>query len=232
MDVYCFDNDKSTEKLLKSILQRGEAEVSKFYFNEKISNITDSGKEGSIAFIDTRIQGKRQNSFSLAGLIREKFKDCHIVFMSAYPEDMAHCFKNLIRPSGFLLKPLFENEVLSIYYAVDSYIHKRQRIKTITISTHDCKRIIELDKIVYFSTISKKIFCRLKDNERVEFYGTISNLEKEYTDNFTRCHSGFLVNKQYIKAIRKNELELFYCDERIPISKRYRPLIKDDYGID
>lgn len=224
MIVYCFDNDNQTENLIKSVIPADSHDV-QFYFNEKIANIRASSRTDVVAFIDTRIHGKRQNGFSLALLLREKIKDCHIVFMSDYPEDMAHCFKNLIRPSGFLLKPFSKNEVSSLYNTIEAYIRRMSRASTITISTHECKRIIELDKIIYFSTSDKKIFCLLNNSERIEFYGTISNLEKEYSEEFIRCHSGFLVNKKYIKSVRKNELELFDCEEFIPISKSHRTVI-------
>ncbi|MBE7051422.1 MAG: response regulator transcription factor [Ruminococcaceae bacterium] len=231
MVVYCFDNDKSTETLIKSVIPANEMQNVEFHFNDKISAIHSAPGSDTIAFIDTRIHGKRQNGFSLAMLLREKLKDCHIVFMSLYPEDMALCFKNLIRPSGFLLKPLSKSEVSAIYYAVDAHIKRHNRSRTFVISTHDYKRCIELDKIAYFSTSSKKLFCRLNNNERIEFYGTITDLEKKFGDDFTRCHSGFLVNKQYIKAVRRNEMELLDCTETIPISKRYKPLIMDNFEI-
>ena len=58
-----------------------------------------------------------------------------------------------------------------------------------------------------------------------EFYNTIGNLEKQYCDDFIRCHSGFLVNRQYIKGIRKGEIELNGCEETVPVSKKYRTVI-------
>lgn len=224
MIVYCFDNDNQIESLIKSAISSYTSDF-EFHFNEKIANIRPSSGTDVVAFIDTRIHGKRQNSFSLAVLLREKLRDCHIVFMSAFPEDMAHCFKNLVRPSGFLLKPFSPSEVSSLYNSIEAYIRRQARASTISISTHESKRIIDLDKIIYFSTSDKKIFCLLNNAERIEFYGTISGLEKEYSEEFVRCHSGFLVNKRYIKSVRKNELELYDCEDLIPISKRHKTVI-------
>lgn len=222
MLIYCFDNDNGTEQIIRSSIPESGNE---FFFNEKIANIRPSSRSDVIAFIDTRVRGKRQNGFSLAALLREKIKECHIFFMSAFPEDMSHCFKNFVRPSGFLMKPLSNVEITALYTAVEQYIRRHARPSTITISTHESKRVIDLGKIVYFSTSDKKIYCLLNNGERVEFYGTISKLEKQYDEDFIRCHSGFLVNKSYIKSVKKNELELYDCSELIPISKSHKTVI-------
>lgn len=228
MIIYCFDNDKSTETLIKNSVNAIGISDCTFFFNEKMSNINyESGSE-VLAFIDTRIHGRKQNSFSLAGILRDKLKDCHIIFMSSFPEDMVHCFKNLIRPSGFLLKPIAPAEIAGIISSVDGLNRRNNRIQSVTISTHDYKRSIEISKLLYFSTNNKKVFCRLINGEKIEFYGTISNLEKTYSEDFVRCHSGFLVNRKYIKALFKGELELSECEEKIPVSRKYKQQIEDE----
>ena len=224
MKVFCFDSDKNTEKLFVNIIGNNKFGVESFRFNEKPFE-TDSYEEvsnDSVFFIDTRLQLKKQNSFSLAAKLRERFPLCHIVFISQFPEDMAFCLKNLIRPSGFMLKPISPNEIMSILNAIDSQSKKNARSKSIMISTRELKRNVELSRIVYFSTSAKKLYCRLTDGEQVEFYGTISKLEEDLEADFVRCHSGFLVNKSYIKGLVKGELELFGCRETLPVSKKYK----------
>ena len=224
MKVFCFDNDKNTEKLFSNIISSNKFGVESFRFSENPLEIDiyEEVSSDSVFFIDTRLQLKKQNSFSLAARIRERFPLCHIIFMSQYPEDMAFWFKNLVRPSGFLLKPMAPNEIMSLLSAIDSLSKKSARAKSILISTRELKRNVELSRIVYFSTSAKKLYCRQTDGEQVEFYGTISKLEEDLESEYVRSHSGFLVNKSFIKGLVKGELELFGCKETLPVSKKYK----------
>ena len=148
------------------------------------------------------------------------------MFMSLYPEDMPLCFKNLIRPSGFLLKPIAPPEISELLHSISQHERKTAKTNIIHISTREYKYNIEINKILYLSTVGKKLYVKMTNGEKLEFYGTLSALEKEY-DNFVRCHSGFLVNKLYIKGIKRGEVELVGCSETLPVSKKYKSVIEN-----
>lgn len=229
MKIFCFDNSRESSKTISDSFENFSSVLFSFYDNEAIPNITqliDTPAE-TIVFIDTRLHGRKQNSFSIAMSIREKFPLCHIVFMSSYPEDMSFCFKNLVRPSGFLLKPFSSLEAAKIISDVLQNIKKLRKAKTLYISTHEYKRSIETDKIIYFSTFGKKLFLKTADGERIEFYSTMSKLEAQFSEDFVRCHSGFLVNREYIKGFKKGEIELRGLSETLPVSKKYKPYMTD-----
>lgn len=227
MIVFCFDSDKKTENIFRDIIDSNDIGVEKFYFNDKPESVAFSGDAGSIvAFIDTRIQEKKRNSFFLAVRFREKYPDSHIVFMSLYPEDMPLCFKNLIRPSGFLLKPIAPSEISELLHSISQHERKTAKTNIIHISTREYKYNIDINKVLYLSTVGKKLYVKMTNGEKLEFYGTLSAFEKEY-DNFVRCHSGFLVNKLYIKGIKRGEVELVGCSETLPVSKKYKGVIEN-----
>jgi len=120
-----------------------------------------------------------------------------------------------------LLKPITVAEIAGLLHNINQYEKKSLKHDIITISTREYKYNVELSRILYFSTVGKKLYARMLNGEKLEFYGTISELEKKYVD-FTRCHSGFLVNKLYVKGICRGELELNGCKETLPISKKYK----------
>ena len=68
----------------------------------------------------------------------------------------------------------------------------------------------------------------MANGKKVEFYGTLSAIEKLYDEFLIRCHSGYLVNKQKIAEVNytKNYMKVFDSDEKIPISRKYRPDVK------
>lgn len=181
-------------------------------------------RHASLVFLDTRYNGA---GFALAESIRKTAPLCHIVFLSAYAEDMSFCFRNLLRPSGFLLKPVSCDEIFSIIRAVlrQDAGEEEGRAEKICLSAQDFKRTIDVSEILYFSTRGKKLICRTTDGETVSFYGTLKALEKRYAGNFIRCHSGFLANRDLVLEMKKGELYLKKCSEALPVSKKYRPHI-------
>ena len=62
----------------------------------------------------------------------------------------------------------------------------------------------------------------------LEFYESLTNIENELKANghFLRCHSGFLVNTDHIRAIDSKEMRLILDDgSNIPYSQRQRRLV-------
>lgn len=185
-----------------------------------------SPKSRVLIFLDTRYNG---TGFALADEIRHAAPLCHIVFLSAYAEDMSFCFRNLLRPSGFLLKPLGDLEMQSIIRAVlrrDSPLDET-RAEKICLSAQDFKRTVAISDILYFSTRGKKLICRMTDGEIISFYGTLKSLETRYAGNFIRCHSGFLANRDLVLGMKKGALDMKNCSESLPVSKKYRPRITE-----
>ncbi len=228
MLIFCIDNTDESAKIVSRAVRK-EDKCIKIRPSENIlSSVNEAAKSTTVIFfIDTRLHGKTYNSFSLASSIRQKFPDCHIVFASQYQEDMPFCFKNFIRPSAFLLKPLAVSEVSALINEVSNLKKKKTPGTYIYVSTRNCKRGIEVGSILYFATCGKKLCCYLADGEKVEFYGTIAYYESNYSENFIRCHSGFLVNRQFIKGLKNGELELYGADETLPISRKYKAAVME-----
>lgn len=223
MKIYCMDSDADTLDLLHSILPLLQSEGCSLRINIPAAELLNalSSEKSSVVFLDTRHAG---GGFSLAKAIRGVSDTCHIVFMSAHVEDMSFCFKNLIRPSGFILKPACETELLEI---IRSVLQKTRgtaaaRVESICLSAQNFQRTLAVGDILYFSTRGKKLVCRTRDGESIEFYGTIKALAARYAGNFIRCHSGFLANRDYVRGMHKGMLEMKNCTEALPVSKRHR----------
>lgn len=222
-----FDKDAEKSESIKALglkMQRKGCTVS-LNMPENVFFDTLSTEHSVLIFLDTRYMCVGE-SFAFARRIREYSDTAHIVFMSSQPEDMSFCFKNLIRPSGFLLKPVCEAELSEIVFSVLDRIAQRSAAR-ISISTHTVKRTLSLKDILYFSTVGKKLLLRTQDGEEVIFYGTMKGLEEKYAADFIRCHSGFLANRSYILGIRSGMLQLRNCRECLPISKKYRHTVTE-----
>ncbi len=223
MHIFYMDSDVDTLNVFHSIIPLLQSETCTFRINVSKKELFDTllSEKTSIIFLDTRHD---DGGFSLAKAIREFSDTCHIVFLSDHVEDMSFCFKNLIRPSGFILKPAGEAEFLEIIRSVlqQNCGTVAARVDKICLSAQNFQRILAVGDILYFSTRGKKLVCRTREGENIEFYGTIKNLSSRYAGNFIRCHSGFLANRDYIRGMHKGMLELKNCTELLPISKRHR----------
>ncbi len=113
MKVIVFDNDSlqvsQFEKLLYGIL----GDSMQLYKNPSLNWIVGcyDEYENALFFIDTRYKVSGGNFLTLARRIRENSEKCHICFLAPSTADIAFCYKKLVRPSGFLLKPVDENEL-------------------------------------------------------------------------------------------------------------------------
>ena len=225
MNVFFFDDDENNIKTIKTIGQKMSARNVVFNINVTFSDLVSATQcdNETIVFIDTRLT-EPDGGFALAKLIRGYSSGCHIIFMSSHIEDIGFCLQNLLRPTAFLLKPLNKAEVIEIINEI-SEENKRQKNKSnekLFISTHEIKKTIKTDNVLYFTTSGKKILCKMTDGENIEFYSTIKELENKYSDSFIRCHSGYLVNKNMIAEFSKGMLVIKNNRETLPVSKKYK----------
>lgn len=59
-----------------------------------------------------------------------------------------------------------------------------------------------------------------------KIYKTLSDLYSELDGEFLfRVHSSFIVNFHYVKAIRGDEIELYRCGKKIPVSRSYKKAV-------
>ena len=229
MNVYFLDDDEREIKTIKSVTDEWNGKRCRFFVNKSLQEIMTGIKdnEKTVLFLDTRTRVQDMGGFEIACKIRGINKECHIVYVSSYPEDINFCFKNFVRPSGFLLKPVSKSDYLNMLSSIEHIYYEQIRKKKIHLSAGGALYSFLPNDIIYFTTVGKKLMCKKTNDEEMEFYGTLSELEVEYGDSFIRCHSGFLVNRSYITGMVKNCITLRYCSETLPVSKKYKTIVSD-----
>lgn len=185
---------------------------------------TAENRDSLLIFLDTRYKPAEGNFLTLARKIREIDEACHICFTSLSLGDIGFCYKRLVKPSAFLLKPIEEAELGALISEIRSYEsrHKRQPgEKSFSVQTREKKYVVAISDVLYFTAIGKKIQCCTETSEDFIFYGSLSKLEAAYPAFFLRCHSGFLVNMQRIECYVKSRmiLKIRGSNNEIPVSK-------------
>lgn len=96
---------------------------------------------------------------------------------------------------------------------------------TLTVRQGSKTRFIHLHDIIYIESIGRKAALHLQD-ETVEYYAKISDLEKQLGAGFFRIHRAYLVNLSYVESYNKREARLKNSDS-VLISKYRFQQFKD-----
>lgn len=136
-----------------------------------------------------------------------------------------------IGAESLLLRPLDRFQIRDVLSeAVGTYARRYLQAdvrKVFVLENRGCRELIEYDRISYFESREKKLFCNTGDTEYA-FYGTLDQLAEQLDESFIRCHRSFLVNKKKIVRIflSKNIVEL-EGDVELPLSRSCKPAIRD-----
>ena len=225
MKTLIFDNDMKCAEQLRDVLDAlcpGENASRINVTSAEFLSITETG-ESVVVFIDTKFRLAGSNFLRFARRLRDINETCHICFISDCPSDVAFCCKKLIRPSGFFLKPVEEDELNSFMAEVELYERDRKpnvSMPDIVVKDKGVTKLLRVGEILYFTAVNKKIFCYTV-NEEFSFYGTLGKIEKDYGKHLLRCHNGFLVNKNKIESVSKSSmiLKVRGSNAEIPVSK-------------
>ena len=159
----------------------------------------------------------------LAGELRkmDKYKLTPIIFITALPSKELLAFKE-IHCYDYIVKPFKEETVRDAVNTILKYGIKKE--KYISFDLKDYMYRIKMDDIIYLEAVQRKIeVVTTRERFQVSNY-TLNGLQDELTDNFVRCHRGYIVNTLYISRIDKvqNVLDLEYTDIRIPIGRSFK----------
>lgn len=169
------------------------------------------------------------NGIEFSEIIRKRNPHAIIIFLSKNLISAIDILKKNIGPTGYFMYSEIEEAVEFIAKLIEQKkIDTHSNDIKIEIISKYKKISVPLEDIIYFVSCNKKILCHLDNGEFIEFYGTLSNLEKIHGNVFIRCHAGYLVNKQKIMSINYSQgyMKVIHSKENIPISRKYRPQIK------
>ena len=79
--------------------------------------------------------------------------------------------------------------------------------------------------IIYIESRAKKVEIHTQ-NDIIEVYAAISELEKQMIGNFYRCHRGYLVNMGFISEYSINSITLNNGEKVILSKEKYGDFVK------
>lgn len=150
-----------------------------------------------------------------------------IVFVTSHDELVYSSIK--FRPFRFIRKTYLETELNEVLVAVYTEFQKRNAARKFLFQTKSGEAYVDLNCVEYIEIFGHWLLIHIKDNESLECYGSLSDMEHELNDfDFVRTHKSYLVNCKYIYSIEKNQIVL---DDKtvIPVSRYKVESVKQNF---
>lgn len=174
----------------------------------------------------TDIDMPELSGMEMARMIREERLNVLLIFMTAHAEYVFQSFE--YAPFRYIRKEYMEKELLPALQAACDRIDANREI-SLVIRTQDGTVTIRTGDILYYELENRKCVIYTIQNKRYETWKKIGELREEMgraDESFLQIYRGCVVNKRYIKTLKKEAIVL-ENDREIPVSKRKRQEISD-----
>lgn len=151
-----------------------------------------------------------------------------VIFVTGYPEYMPKAFS--VNAFQYLVKPIDEKEFEEVFARAVRECHCLDRKKNtepreLLVRRGNITRNVPVDKIYYIESSNRKIILFLQDEE-IEYYGKISEMEGELRKGFFRIHKGYLVNMKYVEGYSRTEVFMKNGRDLLISKYKYKDFIK------
>ena len=151
-----------------------------------------------------------------------------VIFTTAYPEYALDGYA--LDVTDYLLKPIpFDRFVQAVNKATEQIklIEKQSAAPKpndyITIKSEHRIHKVDYKNIVYIEGSKEYVIFNLKEGKRIITLETLKKLEEILPSNFLRVHKSHIVNKDFVKSLYGNMIEI--KNTRISIGKTYKSVV-------
>ncbi len=178
-----------------------------------------------VLYIDPEMESLRGGN--TAQFLKQMGWDSEVIYMSpeTSPQGNDYGFNPFyVFPKTQLTK---EEHQAILKAVLSKAVEKRKQ--QIVLQDGTSKKQIHLNGVMFFEINHRVVKAVCKNGSTVEFYQTISSLEKSLTDkHFVRTYRSHLVNFRCIDKIEQNQVVL--CNGTVlPLGLSYKSKIKQDY---
>ena len=223
LNIYiCEDNKEQREYLAACVSEIIEEENFQFHIACTAADpyaILDAIKDemqAGIFFLDIDLNSD-MNGIELASEIRKKQPRCYIIFITTHAEMSYMTFSYKVEAMDFIIKDNVGEIKTRVHQCLINCHHLSDQLpedvsKNYLVKMGDKVKAVPYDDILCFevSANSRKIILYAK-NCQIEFGGKLKEIENNLDSRFHRCHRSFIVNKENITKIDREENMLTLC---------------------
>ena len=199
MQIAICDDEKNIRELLKSKIEKQYSDANIIFFSSG-EELLLTDQHIDILFLDIQMNGK--NGMETARELRKKNKKMILIFVTAIEEYVFQAFD--VSAFHYIVKPIDDVKFVDILCkAVDEWKLQRSEVKEIEssyvmINNGGVHIKVKIEDIVYAEVFNRKVVLHKLD-EKIEYYGKISELEALAGDSFFRPHRAYLINFKYVE---------------------------------
>lgn len=192
---------------------------------EKISQNPGRG----IYFLDVDLKGASMDGFALGQEIRKRDTRGFLIYVTAFQDLAFETFRYHLEVLDYICKQDAQEMYAGISRCLQ-VITERMRGERdtqreyFTVKILDVVRHIPIEEILYFSTAERTHRIELHaEQDRMDFIGSMQELERELRPRFLRIHRAYLVQVSWIAQVDLGRREVVLKNgERCMFSKKRR----------
>lgn len=203
---------------------------------ELLEYLSGEQKQG-IYFLDVELKGASMDGFRLGQEIRKKDARGFLVYVTAFQDLAFETFRYHLEALDYICKKNPEKMYAGLSHCLKVIAERVSREQGeqqeyFTVRTLDVVRHIPLKEILYFATAGRTHRIELHARrERLDFIGSIQELEKKLAPKFVRVHRAYLVRGDEIDRVNLKTREVILKNgERCPFSRNMKQRLLDSVG--
>lgn len=216
MNIAICDDESRIREGIRIVLEEDikTAILRDFSSGEELLEAVRQGYQPSIVLLDIAMNGI--NGMETAVKLKEQ-TDAILIFVTGVKAQVFHAFD--VGAFHYLVKPVKKEKLLSVMKHAVSEVEKRNtKSKHMIVKTSDGYRKLALSDILYAESDGRKVILHM-ENETLEFYAKMDELEKQLGKIFYRCHRGYLVALEKIISYDSTSITVSN-GEQIYLAKR------------
>lgn len=219
--VLCDDNLNMLNKLstmLENIFIKNDYDAEISFTSDDADSILGyvNSHKADVLFLDINLKSK-MSGLELAERVRQKNKNCYIVFTTGHLEYAMIAYK--FKTFDYLPKPVtsarLEDTVVRLFEDINGMPNKYIKI--------DSKNtLVNEDEIKYIKRDGMKLVFHT-DSRDYETYSSFNKIQEQLPNNFIRCHKSYVANINKIVNIEpSNNIVLFDNESQCDIGPKYK----------
>lgn len=224
-NIVVFDDEPEQGGLIADIVNKCSVPIKSMIpvsKKEELMRLIEEGKKIDILITDIYLEGSKDNGIDLVKKIMLKECGIQIIYITGFIEYCEDVYKT--EHVYFLKKPVSQKRLDE---ALQRAVKRLEEYKKATIAIYRKGSVINapIHDIRYIESDRRKLKYVL-GNAEYDAYGKLSDVEKQLSEEFVRCHKSYLVNMRYIREFDENKL-ILDNDAVISVSRSYHERTKN-----
>lgn len=214
LPVYICEDNAQIRAELESYLKKQilienydmELSLSTRHPEEIIDAISETPGRG-IYFLDVELNGESMDGFTLGQEIRRHDTRGFIIYVTAYKELAFETFRYHLEALDYITKEnpekMYAGMSRCLHIITDRMLEDTSEQRPyFTVKIMDVVKHIPIDEILFFETSGRSHRIVLHaDQDRIDFIGSMQELETTLGNRFIRSHRAYLINAERISEL-------------------------------